>query len=98
MLTLSEIQDCGAGQISSVELYEVRSIVHITHEFSVLTRQGRDDAKAKRDVVSFAGGHGGDLIMRGRGAACTEGLGHSPTSAPNPLAKASWYCLASRRG
>ena len=49
MLTSGEIQDCGAGQISSVELDGVHGSipVHITHEFSVLTRQGRDDAKAK---------------------------------------------------
>ena len=49
MLTSGEIQDCGAGQISSVDLEGVRSPtpVHITHEFSVLTRQGRDEAKAK---------------------------------------------------
>ena len=49
MLTSNEIQDCGAGQISSVELEGVHGpiAVHMTHEFSVLTRQGRDDAKAR---------------------------------------------------
>lgn len=49
MLTSGEIQDCGAGQISSVALDGVHGsiAVHVTHEFSVLTRQGRDDAKAK---------------------------------------------------
>ena len=49
MLTSGEIQYCGAGQTSSVELEESdRPIpVHITHEFSVLTRQGRDEVKAK---------------------------------------------------
>ena len=49
MLTSGEIQDCGAGQISSVDLDGVQgpTPVHITHEFSVLSRRGRDDAKAK---------------------------------------------------
>jgi len=49
MLTSSEIQDCGAGQVSSVELDELHGsiAVHMTHEFSVLTRQGRDEAKAR---------------------------------------------------
>ena len=38
-----------AGQISSVELDGVHGsiAVHMTHEFSVLTRQGRDEAKAR---------------------------------------------------
>ena len=49
MLTSSEIQDCGAGQISSVELEGVHGPipVHMTHEFTVLTRQGRNEAKAR---------------------------------------------------
>ena len=49
MVTSSSVHDCGAGHISSVEFEEGQSPipVHITHEFSVLTRQGRDDAKAK---------------------------------------------------
>ncbi|MEC8114682.1 MAG: uracil-DNA glycosylase family protein [Planctomycetota bacterium] len=49
MLTSGEIQECGAGQISSLELDEDHGsfAVHMTHEFSVLTRQGRDEAKAR---------------------------------------------------
>jgi hypothetical protein len=49
MLTSGEIQECGAGEISSLELDgDHGSIaVHVTHEFSVLTRQGRDEAKAR---------------------------------------------------
>ena len=49
MLTSCEIEDCDAGQISSVELDGIHDCiaVHMTHEFSVLTRQGRDEAKAR---------------------------------------------------
>lgn len=49
MVTSSSVHDCGAGHISSVELEEGQGPipVHMTHEFSVLTRQGRDEAKAR---------------------------------------------------